>query len=637
MTVEDLLKELKQDIREKLPKDITISDVDFEGPELVIYTEEPRKFADNGDLVKNLAKELRKRLVVRPDPKVLASPEEAIAAIMRIVPPESGISNHYFDIDTGEVVIEAEKPGLVIGRHGETLRDITKEIAWTPKVVRTPPMKSKTVNNIRQLMRSSKDERKDILKTIGRKIHRDISSKHKWVRLTTLGACREVGRSCFLLSTPETRILIDCGVAVSDEDNGTPYLYVPEVHPINQIDAVVLTHPHLDHVGLVPLLYKYGYEGPVYCTPPTRDLMALLQLDYIDVAAREGKKIPYESAMIREALKHTITLDFGGVTDIGPDMKLTFHNAGHILGSAIAHFHVGDGLYNIAFTGDFKYEKTRLFDPAVNNFPRIEAVVMEATYGGARDMQPSRKEAEVHLLQIAKETLEGGGAVLIPTFAVGRSQEVMIVLEEAIRKGTIPDVPVYLDGMIYEATAIHTTHPEYLNNELRNKIFHQGMNPFLSKCFTQVDSKEKRRDIIDNRESCIVLATSGMMNGGPVMEYLRAYGPEERNTLVFVGYQAEGTMGKRIQKGWKEIPTHATGGRTETVKINARIETADGFSGHSDRAQLMSYIRKMKPRPEYIITQHGDSKNCMDLASSIYRKFRIETRAPMNLETIRLG
>jgi len=637
MTVEEVLNDLKKKIRAQLPKDITISNVDFEGPELVIYTEEPRKFADDGDLIKGLAKELRKRLVVRPDPKVLAQPEEAIEAIAKIVSEESGISNHFFDVDTGEVVIEAEKPGLVIGRHGETLREITKEIGWTPKVVRTPPMKSTTVNNIRQFMRTNKEERKTLLKTIGRKIHRGVSSKDKWVRLTTLGACREVGRSCFLLSTPETRILIDCGVNVSGDDNGSPYLYVPEVQPISQIDAIVLTHAHLDHIGLVPLLYKYGFEGPVYCTPPTRDLMALLQLDYIDVAAREGKKSPYESSMIREVLKHTITLNYGDVTDIGPDMKLTFHNAGHILGSSIAHFHVGDGLYNIAFTGDIKYEKTRLFDPAINDFPRVETIVMEATYGGSRDRQPPRKEAERHLQEIAKETLAGGGNVLIPTFAVGRSQEVMIVLEEAIRKGIIPDVPVYLDGMIYEATAIHTTHPEYLNNELRNQIFHKGMNPFLAKCFSQVDSREKRQKILDDRDPCIVLATSGMMNGGPVMEYLKHFGPEEKNTLIFVGYQAEGTLGRRIQKGWQEIPMHAAGGKTETIKINMHIETVDGFSGHADRMELMEYIRRMRPRPEHVFTQHGDEKNCMDLASSIYRKFKIETRAPMNLETIRLA
>jgi len=635
MSVDDVLADLKIKITKRLPPGVTISQVEFEGPELVIYTPEPKKFADNGDIVRNLAKDLRKRLVVRPDPGVLAAPEKVVETIATIVPEDAGVSNHYFDTDTGEVIIEAEKPGLVIGRHGNTLREITKEIGWTPKVVRTPPIKSSTVKNVRQYIRDHKDERKELLKTIGRKIHQEVTAKDKWVRVTALGGCREVGRSCFLLSTPETKVLIDCGVNVGSDENGTPYLYIPEVTPISQLDAVVLTHAHLDHSGLIPLLYKYGYEGPVYCTPPTRDLMALLQLDFIDVAAKEGKTIPYPSTMIRETLKHTITLDYGGVTDIAPDMKLTMHNAGHILGSSVVHFHVGDGLYNIAFTGDHKYEKTRLFDPAVNTFPRIETIITEATYGGSRDMQPSRKEAEAQLKRIVQETVARGGTVLIPAFAVGRSQEVMLVLEEAIRKGEIDNVPVYLDGMIWEATAIHTTYPEYLNSDLRTMIFHKGMNPFLADCFEQVDSQKKRQELLTNRVPGVVLATSGMLNGGPIMEYLRAYGPDERNSLVFVGYQAEGTMGRRLQKGWNEIPVHQNG-KSDVITVNLQVQTADGFSGHSDRKQLMDYIKKMKPRPEHVLTEHGDEKNCLDLASSIYRKFRVETRAPSNLETIRM-
>jgi len=636
MSVEQVLEELKAKISKKLPAGVTISLIEFEGPELVIYTPEPKKLADNGDVIRNLAKDLRKRLVVRPDPGVLADPDVVIEMIAKIVPEDAGITSHYFDPDTGEVIIEAEKPGIVIGRHGSTLREITREIGWTPKVVRTPPIKSSTVKNIRQYNRDHKEERKALLKTIGRTIHREISAKDKWVRVTALGGCREVGRSCFMLSTPETKVLIDCGVNVGSDDNATPYLYIPEVSPISQIDAVVLTHAHLDHSGLIPLLYKYGYEGPVYCTPPTRDLMALLQLDFIDVAAKEGKTIPYESSMIRETLKHTITLNYGDVTDIAPDMKLTLHNAGHILGSSVVHFHVGDGLYNIAFTGDHKYEKTRLFDPAVNSFPRIETIITESTYGGSKDMQPSRREAENRLKDIVKETIARGGTVLIPAFAVGRSQEVMLVLEEIIRKGFIDDnIPVYLDGMIWEATAIHTTYPEYLNGELKNLIFHKGMNPFLADCFEQVDSVEKRKDILTNPRPGVILATSGMLNGGPIMEYLRAYGPDEKNALVFVGYQAEGTMGRRLQKGWSEIPVY-NNGKSDIIKINLQVQTVDGFSGHSDRRQLMDYIKKMKPRPEHILTEHGDEKSCLDLASSIYRKYRIETRAPMNLETIRL-
>jgi KH/beta-lactamase-domain protein len=634
LSVEDVLFELKRKVQSKLPPDVNVTGLEFEGPELVIYTDDPKKLADDGEIIRNLAKELRKRVVVRPDLKVLAEPEIAITKIQEVVPKEAVLTNYYFDGETGEVQIEAEKPGLVIGRHGATLREITKLIGWTPKVVRTPPVRSNTIANIKDYLRSVQSERKNILRTVGRKIHRDIASKDQWVRITTLGGCREVGRSCMLLSTPESRIIIDCGVNVGSDDSATPFLYVPEVYPLNQIDAVVLTHAHLDHAGLVPMLYKYGYEGPIYCTPPTRDLAVLLQLDYIEIAGREGKRLPYDSTMVREALKHTITLNYGDVTDIAPDTKLTMHNAGHILGSSIAHFHIGDGLYNVAFTGDQKFERTRLFDPAVCNFPRLETLVTEATYGGANSIQPSRKEAEVTLINVVKETIHKGGKVIIPAFSVGRSQEVMVVLEEAIRKKVIDEVPVCLDGMIFEATAIHTSYPEYLNNDLRDLIFHKGINPFLAQCFVKVESPKQRTEIIEG-PPCVILATSGMLNGGPVIEYLKRLGPDEKNTLVIVGYQAEGTLGRRIQKGWKELPLSVEG-RTQTVKINLEVTTVDGFSGHSDRQQLMEYMRRIYPKPGRVLTNHGDEGNCLDLASSIYKKYRIPTMAPMNLETVRL-
>jgi hypothetical protein len=634
LSVEEVLFELKRKVQSKLPPDINVTGLEFEGPELVIYTDDPKKLADDGEIIRNLAKELRKRVVVRPDLKVLAEPEIAITKIQEVVPKEAVLTNYYFDGETGEVQIEAEKPGLVIGRHGATLREITKLIGWTPKVVRTPPVRSNTIANIKDYLRSVQSERKNILRTVGRKIHRDIASKDQWVRITTLGGCREVGRSCMLLSTPESRIIIDCGVNVGSDDSATPFLYVPEVYPLNQIDAVVLTHAHLDHAGLVPMLYKYGYEGPIYCTPPTRDLAVLLQLDYIEIAGREGKRLPYDSTMVREALKHTITLNYGDVTDIAPDTKLTMHNAGHILGSSIAHFHIGDGLYNVAFTGDQKFERTRLFDPAVCNFPRLETLVTEATYGGSNSMQPSRKEAEVTLINVVKETIHKGGKVIIPAFSVGRSQEVMVVLEEAIRKKVIDEVPVCLDGMIFEATAIHTSYPEYLNNDLRDLIFHKGINPFLAQCFVKVESPKQRTEIIEG-PPCVILATSGMLNGGPVLEYLKRLGPDERNTLVIVGYQAEGTLGRRIQKGWKELPLSVEG-RTQTVKINLDVTTVDGFSGHSDRQQLMEYMRRIYPKPGRVLTNHGEEGNCLDLASSIYKKYRIPTMAPMNLETVRL-
>ncbi len=625
------LDEIKKKVRELVPSNIRIKDIEFEGPLLVVYIQNPQELAGI-DIVKKLAKELRKRIVIRPDPKILKPKNEAKEIIMKIVPEEAKISSIEFDEENGEVIIEAEKPGIVIGRQGTTFREIMKETGWSPRVVRTPPIKSNVIESIRTYLTSVKEERQSELRKIGERIHRKILPDGNWVRVTFLGGCREVGRSCYLLQTRYSKVLIDCGVNVSNISE-TPYLYLPEVQPLDSLDAVVITHAHLDHCGLVPLLYKYNYRGPIYVTPPTRDLMVLLQLDFIEVAGREKEAI-YSSAMVREALKHTITLNYGEVTDISPDLRLTFYNAGHILGSAIAHFHIGEGLYNIAFTGDFKFEKTRLFDKTVTNFPRLEALIMEATYGGVNDFQPSRTEAEQRLIEIINQTVENGGKVLIPTFAVGRSQEVMVVLEEAIRNKKLKEVPIYIDGMIYEATAIHTAYPEYLNSELRDMILYNGINPFISDSFVRVDSAEKRDSVINDPSPCVILSPSGMLNGGPVMEYFKHLAENEKNTIVFVGYQAEGTLGRKVQKGWKEIP-FPTNGRREVIDVKMRVETVDGFSGHSDRKQLLNYVKFLNPKPSKIVTVHGDEMKCVELASAIYKTYKIETRAPLNMETIR--
>ncbi|MFB6092680.1 MAG: beta-CASP ribonuclease aCPSF1, partial [Haloquadratum sp.] len=386
-SVDTQLEELKAEITSELPADISVSDVTYEGPELVIYTRDPKRFAQNGDLIRDLAGKLRKRITVRPDPEALSPPEKARERILDVIPEEAGVTDLDFHEDTGEVVIEAEKPGMVIGRHGATLREITQEVGWTPEVVRTPPIESSTVSNVRNFLKQERQERREILERVGRQIHREELADEEWVRITTLGCCREVGRASFILSTAETRILVDCGDKPGSDD--VPYLQVPEAlgAGANSLDAVVLTHAHLDHSALIPLLFKYGYDGPIYTTEPTRDLMGLLQLDYLDVAAKEGRTPPYDSEMVREELKHAITLEYGDVTDIAPDVKLTFHNAGHILGSAVSHFHIGDGLYNVAFSGDIHYEDTRLFNGAVNDFPRVETLVLESTYGGRNDYQ----------------------------------------------------------------------------------------------------------------------------------------------------------------------------------------------------------------------------------------------------------
>ncbi|MGB0653740.1 MAG: beta-CASP ribonuclease aCPSF1 [Thermoplasmatota archaeon] len=633
-SVEDLLRDLRHKVDRLLPHDIEVTDLEFEAHELVLTTKNPGAFAKDPNLIRQLARGLQKRIVLRPDESALLDEEQAEERIRFIVPPEAGITSFSWDRSAGEVTLEVEKPGMAIGQQGVTLNRIRAEVGWTPKVVRTPPIRSRTVLEVREFLRSVSEERREFLKRVGRRMHRSRATNEPWVRMTALGAWREVGRSCSLLQTQDSRVIIDCGVKFDEGDPATPMFYLPEAQPFSELDAIVLTHGHLDHCGLVPLLFKWGFDGPLYCTPPTRDMMALLCMDYIKVAEAQGVKKPYDAADVRHALRNTITVGWGETTDIAPDLRLTYHNAGHILGSSVTHFHVGDGRYNVAFSGDIKYERSWLFDPANNKFPRLDALICESTYGGREDFQPSRERASEQSREILQMTAKKGGKTLFPVFAVGRSQEVMLVIEELMRKGEIPQQNVYLDGMIMEATALHTAYPEYLNNQLKQQIFQEGTNPLLSPIFKRVDSWQTRQKILDDPDPCIVLATSGMLTGGPIMEYLKHWADDSRNTLCFVGFNAEGTLGRRLQRGWREVP-YREGGEQKAVRVEMDIETIDGFSGHCDRRQLMNFIQNMEPRPKMVLTGHGEASKCVEFANSITHKFGIEARALQNAETVR--
>lgn len=633
MNADRLFDNLREEVMRLAPDNLEISSIEFEGPMVVIYTKEYDRVSGDNKAAKLLAQNLHKRVDIRPDPSVLGDPAVVEEKLRSMIPEEAKIFDIFFNDDTGEAVVEAIYPEVVKGTEGSLISSLKQETGWNVKVMRTPPIPSKTISNVRGYLRMYKNERHEMLRRTARRLARPQIGNEQWVRVTTMGGFRQVGRSASLLTTRESKILIDCGLDPGSDD--TPYFAIPEAQPLSDIDAVVITHAHLDHCGTLPALFKYGYDGPVYCTPPTRDLMTLLQLDNIKLGYGEAKKNLYEAKDVRNEVMHTITLKYNETTDIAPDVRLTLYNAGHILGSSIAHFHIGDGLHNVAFTGDSKFEKTWLFNPANCKFPRLESVVVESTYGGRNDMQPSRMDASEELADILKRATQGGGNVLIPVFAVGRSQEVMLVIEEMMRNGKIPQLNVYLDGMIWEATAIHTAYPEYLNSQLRTRIFQQDDNPFLSPIFKRVETAGMREEICHSPDPCIVLATSGMMSGGPVMEYFREWADDEKNWLIFVGYQSENSLGRTIQRGRTDITLNHRG-KPVNLKIKMNRETVDGFSGHSDRKQMMKYISSLEPRPDKIIIGHGEDRKCSDLASSIYKKYGIETKAPQNLETIRL-
>ncbi|MBD3185940.1 beta-CASP ribonuclease aCPSF1 [Candidatus Bathyarchaeota archaeon] len=625
----DVLNYYKSVIKKYIP---SFESIEFEGPEIAIYSKDRRVITQNGDALKKLAKELRKRIVIRADPTIRAIADDAMEFIKHAVPSDAEISKITFDANMGEVIIAARKPGLVIGKNGVTLRAIRENTLWRPNVVRTPPIESKTVDSVRALLKKEKETQKKYLKLIGHRIHRPVLFKNSEVRLCSLGGFREVGRTCMLLQTKESTVMIDCGVNLGSKIHEFPRLDLAEFD-IEKLDAVLVTHAHLDHCGFVPYLYKWGYKGPLFMTQPTRNLAVMLQLDYVDIAAKEGRDLIYSKKDIKQEIINTIPLEYNEVTDIAPDIKLTFHNSGHILGSAMTHLHIGDGLYNMVYTGDFKFQRTKLLEPASYKFPRLETIIIESTYGGPHDAMQSRNEAEKQLVDLIHDVVKKGGKILIPVLAVGRAQEILIVLEELITRKRIPSIPIFIDGMISEATAIHTTHPEYLSDDLREKIFHQGHNPFLCENFHQVDSYEAREDIIMG-DSCVILATSGMLNGGPSVSYLERLADNSKNALLFVSYQVEGTLGRRIQKGWREYTMVDEKGRRRVVRVNLSVHSIKGFSGHSSRSQIMGYLRKLKPKPERVLTCHGESSKCVNLASIIHQRLKCETKAPKNTETL---
>ncbi|NYZ78267.1 beta-CASP ribonuclease aCPSF1, partial [Candidatus Micrarchaeota archaeon] len=588
MTGNDLT-ELRESVESVLPKECELTKIEFEGPQVVIYLKNLRAFYEDEHLITKIAGKVRKKVLLKTDPSALRPVEEALEYAKKIIPVEAGVQEIRFDENFHEIIIEALKPGLVIGKKGIILKAIILETGWTPRVLRTPTRPSEVEKALRSSLLASSAERKKFLISLGKKLSQP-STGCEWIKITALGAFREVGRSCILVQTPKSNVLMDCGMNSDTSDPSRAYPYLTAMNlAIEQIDAVIISHAHLDHGGFLPYLFAYGYDGPVYCTPPTRDLMVLLQQDAVKVMNSEGTGSPYGERDIKKELNHIITREYGEVTDITPDIRFTFHNAGHILGSAQVHLHIGEGMQNLVYTGDIKYGKTNLFDPADTFFPRVETLLMESTYGSREAIMPRLEEGEQRLAQIIRDTAARRGKTLIPVFAVGRAQELMLALEQHLRNDGII---VYSDGMSLEASAIHTVYPEYLKKSVQKRIL-QNNSPFDNAMFKPAVAKE-RKDIAESDQPCVILAPSGMLSGGPSVQFLKLLAGDARNSLVFVGYQGALTLGRKIQNGDREVPIlDAVSKKQESLRINMQIHTVDTFSGHSDFNQLLAFAKNV--------------------------------------------
>ena len=559
-----------------------------------------------------------------PDESIRKSEEESIEILNKTIPKDIGITETFFDQALGEAVIFVEKPSLLtnISEDFENV-DLLEKTGWKIRITKAPQTMP-TIKNINKILCNSINERIRFYKEVGEKIFRSKLNEITEASLITLGGFAEVGRSSMLLSTHESKILLDCGINISGKDslNTLPRFDITGLE-INDIDAIVLSHAHLDHTGFLPALFKYGYRGPVYCSEPTLPLMNLLQKEYVKNTS--GTAL-YSDKDIEEAIIHTIPLTFGIVTDISPDVKLVLSNSGHILGSASIHLHIGNGDHNVVYTGDMKFGRMFSLENASWNFPRVETMIIESTNGGKEDIFPQREEADKRLIDSINKTAPENGKVLIPVPTVGLSQELILSINMYMKTGKIIETKVLVEKIISNASSIHETYPQYLSKELKYMILHDEENPFRSKQFVIIESQSLERE-----EPAIILAPSSMLIGGPSVEYLKQISEDPKNTLVLTSFQATGTPGKNIQDGSREVLING-----HTIKINCRVEKIEGFSTHSDYNQLVAYINRLRPKLRRVLVNHGERTKVQNLASSLNRMFKIQTQHPLVQEAIKL-
>ena len=625
-------------ILQSIPKEAKVTKIEYEGPRIALYTNSPRYLMENNETISNLVNIIKKRIVVRTDESIRKSEEDARKILAECIPKEANFQGAFFDTATGEVSIEAKRPWL-LQRDAKEFNhaEITEKIGWKLRIRKATTIPSRTIQTINANLKLTSAERSKQFKQIGDEIFRPRLAQKSEVSLITLGGFSQVGRSCMLLSTPESKILVDCGInpGAKHPMDSFPRLDFLDI-TLDELDAIVIGHAHLDHTGFLPALCKFGYKGPIYCTEPTLPMMNLIQLDAIKVAAAQGRTPIYSERDVKQIMKQAITLPYGTVTDISPDIKLVLANAGHILGSALCHFHIGNGDHNFVYSGDIKFGKSILFEAASWNFPRVETLLIESTYGAKEDIQPTRQEVESAFINAVNNTLADGGKVLIPIPAVGRAQEIMMVIDHYMKSGEMVEAPVFTEGMISEASAIHEAYPEYLARELKQKILETDDNPFDSEYFTNIEHADAREEPMRDNSPCIILATSGMLEGGPVLEYFKNIAPDKKNKVLFVSYQVNGTMGRRVLDGSKQVTMLGKEGKVEVVTINCSVEKLDGFSGHSDYNQLMSFVQRLRPKLRRVLVNHGERRKSENLAMNIRRMFRVPAHYPQVQEAIKL-
>ena len=447
------------------------------------------------------------------------------------------------------------------------------------------------------------------------------------MRLTFHGAVRTVTGSLHQVEVGGSLLYLDCGLyqgrRAEAYDRNRRF---PSTH--RDVEAVILSHAHLDHCGNLPTLVAGGFRGPIYCTPATRDLAALVLRDSAKVQRQDLRivnkirqrqgllkaEVLYDLRAAERAISQMVTMPYGQRFRVGSSTA-TFFDAGHILGSAMVLLE-GDGR-RLGFSGDLGRSGSAIIrDPAV--LPAVDMLLIESTYGDRA--HPPRAEAHARLAAVVTETTRRGGRVLIPAFALARTQQILYALRQHRETGLVPDVPIYVDSpMAINATAIYRRHPDCYDDETRARL--KLRDPFGFKAARYVRAHTDSQALVDSDEPCVVIATSGMAEGGRIREHLRRRIEDPRSTILFVGYQAEHTLGRRLVDGMPEVRIYG-----EPYHVRIRVERVDAFSAHADRNELLAWARRV-PEIGRAFCVHGDEAPATAFAQAL-SEVRVKASVP---------
>lgn len=605
-------------ILNNIPSESEITKIEYEGPFIVLYSRKPTILLENQEIISKMVNSIKKRIVIRTDTSIRSSEESVNQIIRSSCSNPNGLSEIFFDPALGETTVFVND-FRTLTELNQLQIPLVEKTGWK-LIYRRAPKNLKLLKSVNEILHSSSEDRMYFYKRVGEKIFRQKLSGSEEASIVCLGGFSEIGRSAMLIVTHESKILLDFGIKSYDEDSDLlPRLDIYGVG-MNEIDAVIISHAHLDHCGAVPILCKYGYDGPVYCTEPTFPIMISILRDYVS----RSKEPLYSTRDIETLITHVIPLNYSAVTDISPDVRITFANSGHMIGSASTHLHIGNGDHNIVYTADLKFGRQNTVDNAFWNFPRAETLVIESTNGNRDDKFVTREVAEETLVRSINSTIQEGGRLLIPVPILGLSQEICVTLGMLRSINKINPDNIFVDEKIMEMFNFYEIYSDYLSRALKQRISDQTEDPIFINSLVKLEPSIKW-------ERSIILCPSSMLTDGPSVTYLNQIANDCLSKVILLSEQFQSTVGKLLQEGERNI---TIGGKNLDIKCN--VDVIPGFSIHSDYNQLLAYINRLKPKLKKVITNHGEGKKCQNLSNSINKIFKIQSFHPLVGESIKV-